>query len=79
MKKYRSIAFGCLILTVQCIRHLRPTVDNTVGEPFSDSTIIDHEYALEASMLGPLAPDGTRNPILRANKGIMRRLQMGKP
>ncbi|WP_149273131.1 PVC-type heme-binding CxxCH protein [Pareuzebyella sediminis] len=34
-----------------------------------DSTIIDREYALEASMLGYFAPDGTRNPVLKANKG----------
>ena len=34
-----------------------------------DSTIIDREYHLEASMLGYFAKDGTRNPTLRANKG----------
>ncbi|MGB5274345.1 MAG: PVC-type heme-binding CxxCH protein [Flavobacteriaceae bacterium] len=71
MKKYRSIAFGCLILTIlstfiQC----RPTVkEESAGNQLRDSTNIDREYALEASMLGYFAPDGTRNPILRANKG----------
>lgn len=34
-----------------------------------DSTIIDREYHLEASMLGYFAPDGTRNPTLKANEG----------
>jgi putative membrane-bound dehydrogenase-like protein len=34
-----------------------------------DSTKIDVEYHLEASMLGYFGKDGTRNPILKANKG----------
>ena len=34
-----------------------------------DATIIDREYMLEASMLGYFAPDGTRNPTLKANEG----------
>lgn len=34
-----------------------------------DSTVINREYTLEASMLGYFAPDGTRNPTLKANKG----------
>lgn len=34
-----------------------------------DSTLIDREYTLEASMLGYFAPDGTRNPTLRAHNG----------
>ncbi len=34
-----------------------------------DSTKIDRVYALEATMLGFFAKDGTRNPTLRANKG----------
>ena len=34
-----------------------------------DSTIIDRDYALKASMLGYFAIDGTRNPTLKANKG----------
>ncbi|AYN69250.1 dehydrogenase [Euzebyella marina] len=34
-----------------------------------DSTIIDREYWLEASMLGYFGDDGTRNPTLKANKG----------
>ncbi len=34
-----------------------------------DTTLIDHDYALEATMLGYFAEDGTRNPTLRANNG----------
>ena len=34
-----------------------------------DTTIIDRDYALEATMLGYFAKDGTRNPTLRANPG----------
>ncbi len=34
-----------------------------------DTTKIDREYALEATMLGYFAKDGARNPTLKANKG----------
>ncbi len=34
-----------------------------------DSTKIDRDYALEATMLGYFGKDGARNPTLRANKG----------
>lgn len=30
---------------------------------------VDREYILESTMLGYFAPDGARNPVLRANKG----------
>ena len=43
--------------------------DKLVENEIRDSTIIDTEYRLEASMLGYFAKDGTRNPILRAKKG----------
>jgi putative membrane-bound dehydrogenase-like protein len=71
MKNYRSIAFGCLFLILlSAIIRCRPTVKEESAEnQLRDSTIIDREYALEASMLGYFADDGTRNPILRANKG----------
>ncbi|MCF2447291.1 plastocyanin/azurin family copper-binding protein [Dyadobacter sp. CY345] len=35
----------------------------------SDTTKFDRDYALEATMLGFFAPDGARNPTLKANKG----------
>ena len=71
MKNYRSIAFGCVFLIVlSAFIRCRPTVKEVSAEnQLRDSTIIDREYALEASMLGYFAPDGTRNPILRANIG----------
>ena len=34
-----------------------------------ETTIVDRDYHLEATMLGYFAKDGTRNPTLRANKG----------
>jgi putative membrane-bound dehydrogenase-like protein len=37
--------------------------------PVQDTSRIDHEYKLEATMLGFFAKDGTRNPTLKANKG----------
>jgi putative membrane-bound dehydrogenase-like protein len=40
-----------------------------VIESTADTTKIDREYALEATMLGFFAKDGTRNPTLKANKG----------
>ena len=43
--------------------------DKLVEREIRDSTIIDTEYRLEASMLGYFAKDGTRNPILRAKRG----------
>ena len=41
-----------------------------------DSTKIDKEYFLEATMLGYFAKDGTRNPILKANKGMRVRINI---
>ncbi len=38
-------------------------------QPLQDTTKIDQEYALEATMLGYFAKDGTRNPTLRVKKG----------
>ena len=43
--------------------------ETTTMQEVQDSVHIDREYALEATMLGFFAKDGTRNPILKANKG----------
>lgn len=40
-----------------------------VSKSAQDTTKIDREYALEATMLGYFAKDGARNPTLKANKG----------
>lgn len=39
-----------------------------------DATKIDKEYFLEATMLGYFANDGSRNPVLKANKGMRVRI-----
>lgn len=39
------------------------------SRPMEDTTRIDRDYALEATMLGYFAKDGSRNPTLRAKKG----------
>lgn len=41
-----------------------------------DTVNIDREYELEATMLGYIAPDGSRNPVLRANKGDLVRIKI---
>lgn len=40
----------------------------------ADTTKIDKEYFLEATMLGYFAKNGTRNPVLKANKGMKVRI-----
>lgn len=71
MRKYRIFSFISLVLIIACsIICCRPKSNvESADNVLRDSTIIDREYALEASMLGYFAKDGTRNPILRANKG----------
>ena len=41
-----------------------------------DTTRIDREYALEATMLGYFGPDGARNPTLKAHKGDRVRIKI---
>ena len=57
---------------------LRPETYSTIrltSEVAPEDTLrIDREYALEATMLGYFAKDGSRNPVLRANKGDMVRI-----
>lgn len=71
MKKYRFILLSCVaLLLISTVICCRPKAKNeTVETVVRDSTHIDREYALEATMLGYFASDGTRNPTLRANKG----------
>ena len=38
-------------------------------KPAASSSKIDRSYVLEATMLGYIAKDGTRNPVLKARKG----------
>ena len=71
MKKYCLIFLSCIaLLLISTVICCRPKAKNeTVETVVRDSTHIDREYALEATMLGYFANDGTRNPTLRANKG----------
>src|SRR5690554_535403 len=41
----------------------------SVPHELQDSTVFDRDYVLESTMLGYFGLDGTRNPVLRANKG----------
>lgn len=41
-----------------------------------DTSRVDRHYKLEATMVGYFAPDGTRNPTLRANKGDVVKITM---
>ena len=71
MYKLRLLpSFACLVfilcLNISCHTEKK---GKSVENQLRDSTIIDREYHLEASMLGYFAPDGTRNPTLKANKG----------
>ncbi|RAJ15804.1 PVC-type heme-binding CxxCH protein [Arenibacter echinorum] len=61
-----SATLMLLIVFVGCrTKSNKETSQQTV----QDTTIIDRDYALEATMLGYFAKDGTRNPTLRANPG----------
>jgi len=43
---------------------------------YQDTAHIDRDYALEATMLGFFAPDGSRNPTLKANRGDKVRIKI---
>src|SRR5690606_7446186 len=71
MKKYglfllSGTVLPILFMTISCKSESK---GQSEGNPLRDSTKIDREYSLEASMLGYFANDGTRNPTLYANKG----------
>lgn len=63
---YSSLVLLLLLITIGC---RTKNEKNTADKIVRDSTIIDRDFALEATMLGYFAQDGTRNPTLRANKG----------
>lgn len=71
MKNYRLLnTVSIVLLLVSCFSACRSeNKSESAQRQVRDSTRIDREYVLEASMLGYFAPDGTRNPTLRANKG----------
>ncbi|MCM4151135.1 dehydrogenase [Arenibacter sp. N53] len=66
-----STALMLLIVFVGC----RTKTNKEASEQtVQDSTTIVRDYALEATMLGYFAKDGTRNPTLRANQGDLVRI-----
>ncbi len=72
MKKSNRLAFrtmlaiGLIGIIVSC----RPKEKEiSEAQEVENDDRIDRDYALEATMLGYFAQDGTRNPILKANKG----------
>lgn len=60
------IAFYFFVLTVGPQFSFAGTVQQNPG---GKSAKVDREYVLEATMLGYMAKDGTRNPVLKARKG----------
>lgn len=72
MKKNRTpfliiALFFATILMLSC--KSKDKDKTTTIQEVQDTVEIDREFALEATMLGFFAQDGTRNPILKANKG----------
>ncbi len=71
MKKSRILIFVALAaLLAAIILYTYPKIKgDTVINADRDTSLIDRDYTLEATMLGYFAKDGTRNPVLKANKG----------
>lgn len=66
-----SISLFVLFLMVFQQGHTQQATKTTLVED-----TFDRDYSLEASMLGYFAPDGSRNPTLRANKGDRVRIKI---
>ncbi len=62
IRNYCGIVVGFLLLFSGVL------FANTVP-PAADTSVVDRDYVLESSMLGYFRKDGTRNPVLKANKG----------
>ncbi|MFH6601999.1 PVC-type heme-binding CxxCH protein [Maribacter algicola] len=72
MKNSNRLAFRTMlaIVLIGIIVSCRPKEKETSeAQEVENDDRIDRDYALEATMLGYFAQDGTRNPTLRANKG----------
>jgi putative membrane-bound dehydrogenase-like protein len=54
----------------------KPEISFSKNYTSEDTTKIDKEYFLEATMLGYFAKNGTRNPVLKANKGMRVRINI---
>ncbi len=64
-----TILFSSMLLVFLSIGCRSEKKMESAENQMRDSTSIDREYRLEAIMLGFFAPDGTRNPTLKANEG----------
>lgn len=67
MHKYRLLI--PILVVILLLSNTYSTAQSAKPKPTQDTEKVDREYALEASMLGYFAKDGTRNPTLKANKG----------
>jgi putative membrane-bound dehydrogenase-like protein len=66
MEKFRLLL---PLLSLLLITHMDGTAQSAKAASAQDTTRFDRDYALEATMLGYFAKDGSRNPTLKANKG----------
>ena len=66
MKRFHPL-LACLMnfTLIFCIHHSVQAQQTTAKKPLK----INRNYVLEATMLGYIAKDGTRNPVLKARKG----------
>ncbi len=64
MKKQYLLSLFFIVLSISTIY-----AENLVIKSSQDTTHIDQDFTLEATMLGYFAKDGTRNPTLKAKKG----------
>jgi plastocyanin len=67
MKNYLLLVLICILVLFES-SFLYNTSSSTL-RPSQDTTHIDQEFTLEASMLGYFAKNGKRNPTLRVKKG----------
>lgn len=66
---------SAFLFTVYCIIFSLHTSNAQTVQP-KPASKIDRTYILEATMLGYITKDGTRNPVLRAKKGERVRIQI---
>ncbi|KAA6439792.1 dehydrogenase [Dyadobacter flavalbus] len=74
MSLFRHSVFILVLLFINPGNCIRAQQSNSPG--VADTSRFDRDYALEATMLGYFAKDGSRNPVLRANKGDRVRIKI---
>ncbi|SEI44409.1 putative membrane-bound dehydrogenase domain-containing protein [Dyadobacter koreensis] len=68
--------FISIIFTIAISASFCSAFQQNKSRTVQDTTKFDRDYALEATMLGFFAPDGARNPTLKANKGDRVRIKI---